>query len=85
MKETLKLRYSSSVSQQKENITAITYVLQGSGQKERKLYKKRESRQPKIYEPQSDSESEQELAEHEKVLFFPEGRGRRNRIILISF
>ena len=39
-------------------------------QKERKLYKKRESRRPKIYEPQSDSESEQELAEHEKKSFF---------------
>ena len=50
-------------------------------QKERKLYKKRESRRPKIYEPQSDSEFEQELAEHEKNPFFPEGRGRRIKLL----
>ena len=38
---------------------------------------------PKIYEPLSDSESEQELAEHdENAIFFPEWRGRRTRIIL---
>ena len=39
-------------------------------QKERKSYKKRESRRPKIYEPQSVTESEQELAEHEEIAIF---------------
>ena len=39
-------------------------------QKERKSYKKRESRRPKIYEPLSDSESEQELAEHDENAIF---------------
>ena len=42
-------------------------------QKERKSDKKRESGQPKIYEPLSDSESEQELAElDENTNFFSE-------------
>jgi len=39
-------------------------------QKERKYYKKRESRRPKIYEPLSDSESEQEVAEHDENAIF---------------
>ena len=37
---------------------------------ERKSYKKRESRRPKVYEPQPDFESEQELAEHEENAIF---------------
>ena len=44
-------------------------------QKERKSYKKRESRRPKIYEPLSDSESEQELAEHDENAIFPQSEG----------
>ena len=39
-------------------------------QKEKKSYKKRKSRRLKIYEPQSDSESEQELAEHQENAIF---------------
>ena len=57
-------------------------------QKERKLYKKGESRRTKIYEPQSDSESEQELAEHEKNLFFlPRWKPEEDKIklFLIAF
>ena len=54
-------------------------------QKERNLYEKRESRRPKIYEPQSDSESEQELAEHEKNTFFSRGKKKTKLTILITF
>ena len=35
--------------------------------------------------PQSDSESEQELEEHEKNPFFPRGKRKTNQIILIAF